>query len=59
VFFSTNFAEKACQLWMPICVSEQEVLSVDQAFHPLPVKIGNAILQESCVPWQTGQLSYL
>jgi hypothetical protein len=58
VFFSTGFAEKACQLWMSIRVSEQEVLSVDQAFHPLPLKIENAILHESCVSWQTGQLSY-
>jgi hypothetical protein len=42
---------------MPICVSEQEVLLVDQVFHPFPLKIGNAILRESCVPQQTGQLS--
>jgi hypothetical protein len=58
VFFSTDFAQKACQLWMPICASEQEVLSVDQAFHPFPLKIGNANLHESCVPQQTEQLSY-
>jgi hypothetical protein len=43
---------------MPMCVSEQEVLPVDQAFYPLPLKFGNAILHESCVPRQTGQLSY-
>jgi hypothetical protein len=43
---------------MPIYVSEQEVLSVHQAYHPFPLKIGNAILHESCVPQQTGQLSY-
>jgi hypothetical protein len=42
---------------MPMCVGEEEVLSVDQVFHPLPLKIGNAILHESCVPQQTGQLS--
>jgi hypothetical protein len=57
-FFSTDFAEKACQLGMSICVSEQEVLAVDQDFHPFPLKIGNAIQHESCVPQQTGQLSY-
>jgi hypothetical protein len=43
---------------MPMCVSEQEVLSVDQAFQPFPLKIGNAILHESSVPQQAGQLSY-
>jgi hypothetical protein len=58
VLFSTGFAEKACQLWMSICVSEQEVLSDDQAFHPFLLKIGNANLHESYVPQQTGQLSY-
>jgi hypothetical protein len=56
-FFSTNLAGEACQLLMPMCVGEEEVLSVDQVFHPLPLKIGNAILHESCVPQQTGQLS--
>jgi hypothetical protein len=39
-------------------VKEQEVLSVDEDFHPLPLKIGNAILHESCGTQQTGQLSY-
>jgi hypothetical protein len=29
---------------MPTCVSEEELLTVDQNFHPLPLKIGNAIL---------------
>jgi hypothetical protein len=43
---------------MPTCVSEQELLTIDQDFHPFPLKIGNAILHESCVPQQTGQLSY-
>jgi hypothetical protein len=42
---------------MPIGASEQEVLPVDQVFHPFPLKIGNAILHESCVPQQTRQLS--
>jgi hypothetical protein len=43
---------------MPTCVNEQELLAVDQDFHPLPLKIGNAILYETCVPRKTGQLSY-
>jgi hypothetical protein len=43
---------------MSFFVNEQEVLAVDQDFHPFPVKIGNAILHESCAPRQTGQLSY-
>jgi hypothetical protein len=43
---------------MSIYVSEQEVLSVDQDFHPFPLEIGNAILHESCVPQVTRQLSY-
>jgi hypothetical protein len=55
-FFSTDFAGEAFQLWMPIGVSEQEALPVDQAFHLFPLKIWNAILHESCVPQQTGQL---
>jgi hypothetical protein len=43
---------------MPFFVNEQVVLAVDQDFHPFPLKIGNAILHESCVPRQIGQLSY-
>jgi hypothetical protein len=43
---------------MPFSVNEQEVLAVDQEFHLFPLKIGNAILHESCIPRQTGQLSY-
>jgi hypothetical protein len=43
---------------MPFSVKEQEVLAVDQDFLPFPLKIGNAIPHESCVPRQTGQLSY-
>jgi hypothetical protein len=56
VFFSTDFAESACQLWMPPCLGEQEVLPVDQVFRPFPLKIWNAILHESCVHQQAGQL---
>jgi hypothetical protein len=33
---------------MPFSIKEQEVLAVDQDFHPFPLKIGNAILHESC-----------
>jgi hypothetical protein len=44
---------------MPTCDIEQEVLTIDQDFHPFLLKIGNVILHESCVPGQTGQLSYL
>jgi hypothetical protein len=51
------FAGTACQLRMPLCLGEQEVLPVDQVFHPFPLKIGNANLHESCVPQQAGQLS--
>jgi hypothetical protein len=43
---------------MPLSFSEQELLAVDQVFHPFPLKIGNATQHESCVPRQTGQLSY-
>jgi hypothetical protein len=43
---------------MPTCDNEQEVLVVDQDFHPFPLKLGNAILHESCLPGPTGQLSY-
>jgi hypothetical protein len=43
VLFSTDFAQKVCQLWMPLSFSEQEVLSFDQVFHPFPLKIWNAI----------------
>jgi hypothetical protein len=42
---------------MPLGVSEQEVLAVDQVFHLFPLRIWNANLQESCVPQQAGQLS--
>jgi hypothetical protein len=58
VFFSTDVAQNAAKLWMPPCLNEQELLSVDHAFHQFPLKIWNAILHESCVPRQTGQLSY-
>jgi hypothetical protein len=34
VFFSIDFAGEAFQPLMPLCVSEQEVLSVDQVFSP-------------------------
>jgi hypothetical protein len=39
VFFSTDFAQSAAKLWMPLCSGEQEVLTVDQVFHPFPLKI--------------------
>jgi hypothetical protein len=39
VFFSTDFVESACQHRMPPCLGEQEVLPVDQVFHPFPIKI--------------------
>jgi hypothetical protein len=41
---------------MATYISEQEVLSVDQDFHPFPLKIGNAILHEKLCPstnWTT------
>jgi hypothetical protein len=56
VFFSTDFAQKVCQLWMPLSFSEQDVLSFGQVFHLFPLKIWNANLHESCVPQQTGKL---
>jgi hypothetical protein len=43
---------------MPLCASEQELLAVDQVFHPFPPKILNAIQHESCVPRKIGQLLY-
>jgi hypothetical protein len=43
---------------MPLCFDEQELLAVDQVFHPFALKIWNAIQHESCVPPKTGQLSY-
>jgi hypothetical protein len=57
VFFSTDFAQSAAKLRMSLCFGEREVLPVDQVFHPFPLKIWNAILHESCVPQQAGQLS--
>jgi hypothetical protein len=45
------------QIWMPLCVSEQEVMLVDQVFHLFALKIWNANVHESCVPQQTRQLS--
>jgi hypothetical protein len=50
-FFSSDFAQSAAKLWMSPCSSEQELLAVDQVFHPFPLKIWN-------VPRRTGQLSY-
>jgi hypothetical protein len=38
VFFSSDFSQKVCQLWMPLGVSEQEVLAVDQVFHLFPLE---------------------
>jgi hypothetical protein len=58
VFFSTDFAQSAAKLWMSPCLGEQELLSVDHVFHQFTLKIWNANLHESCVPRQTGQLSY-
>jgi hypothetical protein len=58
VFFSTDFAQTAAKLRMSPHSGEQEVLSVDHVFHQFPFKISNANLHESCVPQQTGQLSY-
>jgi hypothetical protein len=58
VFFSMDFAQIAAKLWMPLGFGEQELLAVDQGFHPFPLKIWNATQHESCVPRQTGQLPY-
>jgi hypothetical protein len=58
VFFSAVFAQIAAKLWMPLCFGEQELLAVDQVFHPFPLKIWNAIQHESCVPRKTEQHSY-
>jgi hypothetical protein len=38
-FFSTDFARNSCQLWMPTCVHEQEMLTLEQVFHAFPLKI--------------------
>jgi hypothetical protein len=35
---------------MPLCFGEQELLAVDQVFHPFPLKISNAFQNEICVP---------
>jgi hypothetical protein len=43
---------------MPPHSGEQELLAVDQVFHPFPLKILNVIQHESCVPRKTEQLSY-
>jgi hypothetical protein len=43
---------------MPPCLGEQEQLAIDHILHLFPLKILNAILHESCVPRETGQLSY-
>jgi hypothetical protein len=43
---------------MSPCLGEQEMLAADQVFYQFPLKIWNANLHESCVPQQTGQLSY-
>jgi hypothetical protein len=43
---------------MPPYSGEQELLVVDQVFHPFLLKIWNAIQHESCVPRKTGQLLY-
>jgi hypothetical protein len=48
VFFSTDFAQIAAKLWMSLCLGEQELLAVDQFFHPFPLKIWKAIQHESC-----------
>jgi hypothetical protein len=58
VFFSTDFAQTTAKLWMPPHSDEQEMLTVDQVFHQFPLKIWNGNLHESCVPRQTGQLSF-
>jgi hypothetical protein len=39
VFFSTVFAQIAAKLRMPLGPGEQELLTVDQVFHPFPLKI--------------------
>jgi hypothetical protein len=39
VFFSMVFAQIAAKLRMPLCFGEQELLAVDQVFHPFPLKI--------------------
>jgi hypothetical protein len=39
VFFLTDFAKIAAKLLMPLCFGEQELLAVDQVFHPFPLKI--------------------
>jgi hypothetical protein len=43
VFFSTVFAQTAAKLWMPLYSGEQELLAVDQVFHPFPPKTRTAI----------------
>jgi hypothetical protein len=55
-FFSTNFAGKGCQLWMPLGFHEHEILTFGQVFHAFPLKTWSANLHESCVPQQAGQL---
>jgi hypothetical protein len=42
---------------MPVCVHEQEILTLEQVFHAFPLQICNTNLHESCVPQQDGQLS--
>jgi cysteine sulfinate desulfinase/cysteine desulfurase-like protein len=39
VFFSTDFAQLAGKLSMPPHSGEQELLTIDQVFHPFPLKI--------------------
>jgi hypothetical protein len=39
VFFSTDFAGTSCQLQMSAYSGKQEVLAVDQVFHPFLLKI--------------------
>jgi hypothetical protein len=53
-----DFAQSAAELRMSPCFGEHELLVVHHVFHLFPLKIGNANLQESCVPQKTGQLSY-
>jgi hypothetical protein len=52
-----DFAQTAAKLRMSLSFGKQELLAVDQVFHLFPLKILNAILHESCVPQQAGQLS--
>jgi hypothetical protein len=57
-FFSTIFAQIACQDADFLGASEQWRIALTEVFHLFMLQISNATQHESCVPWKTTQLLY-